>query len=292
MRTSVVIATRNRRAGLLQTIARLRQLPEHPPVLVVDNGSTDGTPDAVDAVFPEVTVLRLGRNLGAPARNIGVAKATTPYVAFADDDSYWAPRALDRAADLFDQHPRLALVGARVLVGDRHQEDPTSAAMAASPLPAPSGGAVGPSVLGFLACGAVVRRSAFLEVGGFDDLLFFLGEEQRVALDLAAASWQLVYCSDVVAHHNPSPPSDPEGRRRRQWRNQVLTAWLRRSPVLAATLTAELLKRAPYDPVARGALAEVVVRLPAALRRRRRVPDHLERAVRLLDQGPVRQSGT
>ncbi|MDQ3680230.1 MAG: glycosyltransferase [Actinomycetota bacterium] len=282
-----MIATRDRRAGLLQTIAKLRQLPERPPVLVVDNGSTDGTPDAVEADFPDVTVLKLGRNLGAPARNVGVAKAATPYVAFADDDSCWAPDALDRAAGLFDEHPRLALVGARVLVGDRQREDPTTAAMAASPLPTPPGG-VGRSVLGFLACGAVVRRSAFLEVGGFDDLLFFLGEEQRVALDLAAASWQLIYSPDVVAHHHPSPPGDPEGRRRRQWRNEVLTAWLRRPLAWAATLTAELLKRAPHDPVARRALAEVVVRLPTALRRRRRLPDHVERAAQLLDQAPGR----
>jgi hypothetical protein len=42
----------------------------------------------------------------------------------------------------------------------------------------------GPSVLGFLACSAIVRRSAFLDVGGFDDILFFVGEESR------ASSWR------------------------------------------------------------------------------------------------------
>ena len=52
----------------------------------------------------------------------------------------------------------------------------------------------GPSILGFLACAVVVRRSAFLDVGGFDDVVFFGGEEERVALDLAAAGWGLATC--------------------------------------------------------------------------------------------------
>jgi len=79
---SVVVASRNRRADLLAT------LPRHEaPVILVDNGSTDGTVDAVRSALPEVQVIPLRRNLGAFARTIGVLAATTAYVAFADDDS-------------------------------------------------------------------------------------------------------------------------------------------------------------------------------------------------------------
>src|SRR3954447_12588061 len=92
---TVVVATRNRRDRLMET------LPRHAaPVILVDNGSDDGSPDAVAAAYPHVTVIRLGENRGAAARNVGVQLARTPYVAFADDDSYWAPGSLRQAAKL------------------------------------------------------------------------------------------------------------------------------------------------------------------------------------------------
>src|SRR3982750_561505 len=59
---SVVVATRNRAEALRHTLDRLRRLPERPEVIVVDNASTDGTPDLVRRDFPEVRVLRLPRN--------------------------------------------------------------------------------------------------------------------------------------------------------------------------------------------------------------------------------------
>jgi hypothetical protein len=83
-----------------------------------------------------VRVIRLVRNAGAAGRNIGVAHAETPYVAFSDDDSSWAAGALDRAAQLFERFPSLGLLAARVLVGDTGRPDPMCRQMRESPLPA------------------------------------------------------------------------------------------------------------------------------------------------------------
>src|SRR5690242_18796823 len=94
-RTSVVIATRNRADSLMRTLARLSELAV--PVIVVDNASTDDTVTRVRAEFPKVSVLEAPTNLGAVARNYGVRSALTPFVAFADDDSWWAHDALERA---------------------------------------------------------------------------------------------------------------------------------------------------------------------------------------------------
>src|SRR4051812_38364773 len=94
---TVVVVSRNRRSELLETLGR-----HPPPVILVDNGSTDGTADAVERAHPAVQVVRLADNQGATARNLGVALATTPYVAFADDDSWWEPGALDAAAEILD----------------------------------------------------------------------------------------------------------------------------------------------------------------------------------------------
>ncbi|NJC65428.1 glycosyltransferase [Planosporangium flavigriseum] len=55
---TVVIASRNRADVLPRTIARLRALPDRPPVILVDNGSSDGTPYRIHRAFPEVRVAR------------------------------------------------------------------------------------------------------------------------------------------------------------------------------------------------------------------------------------------
>jgi GT2 family glycosyltransferase len=281
-RLTVVIITRNRRAGLLDTIARLEDLPERPVVVVVDNGSEDDTVAAVRAKHPDVRLVPLGRNRGAVARDIGVHLARTPYVAFSDDDSWWEPGALARAADLFDAHPRLGLIAARILVGSGRVPDPVNAAMAASPLPAEPG-APGPSVLGFLACGAIVRRRAFLEAGGFSSLLFFVGEERLLAYDLAAAGWQRCHVPEIVAVHDPSAHRPPaRDRRRIELRNLVLTAWMRRPAATALGTTARLAAAAVRDGDARSALLAAAVRLPAALVRRRPVPRAVEADIRRL----------
>src|SRR5690606_1529283 len=113
----VVIATRNRSGRLAVTLRHLLALPERPEILVADNASTDDTRAVLARDFPEVRVLALPVNHGALARNHGARALGTPYVAFSDDDSWWAPGALGRAAELFDAHPRLGLIAARTLVG-------------------------------------------------------------------------------------------------------------------------------------------------------------------------------
>ena len=273
-RISVVVATLDRRADLART------LPYHAaPVILVDNGSTDGTVAFVETKLPDVTVVSLPANRGAPARNIGVRLAVTPYVAFADDDSWWAPGALARAVEVLDAHPRAAVVAGRVLVGRDEVDDPICAAMAASPL-GRAADLPGPSVLGFLACGAVVRRSAFLEVGGFDDVVFFGGEEERVALDLAAAGWGLSYVPDLVVHHHPSPSRDPAARRLQDERNRLLTTVLRRPWRIVAR---EVVRAARSGPVGRSAVRAAARRAPQAVGARRRLPASVEAARRALD---------
>ncbi|WP_437073705.1 glycosyltransferase family 2 protein [Streptomyces sp. enrichment culture] len=275
--------TRDRPAGLLRTLDALAALPERPPVIVVDNGT--GADRPLDHPAAPL-VLRPGRNTGAVGRNLAARYATTPYVAFCDDDSWWSPGALRQAADLLDAHPRLGLLAARVLVGPDAAEDPMNAVLAASPLPGDDD-LPGRPVLGFLACACVVRREAFLGAGGFSKLLFFGGEETLLAYDLAAAGWGVAYEPSLTARHDPDH-SGREGRGPLMRRNEVLTLWLRRPLPLAARAGARLAADAVTgDAGARRALGGVLLRLPAALVRRRRLPDRVERAARLLDAGAV-----
>ena len=279
---SVVVATRNRRSALLVALEHLTAEARVRPILVVDNGSTDGTADAVRAAFPDVEVLRSERNLGAAGRNWGVARAPTSYVAFSDDDSWWAPGALDRAVDAFERCPRLGLVAARVEIGPDRTVDPISVAMAASPIP-PDPDLPGPPVLGFLACGTIVRRRAFLDASGFSELLFFFGEEELLAVDMAQAGWGLAYLDHVVAHHHPPPAGDPTGRRRLATRNHLLTTWMRRPAPSALAATGRVVVGARRDPAARRGVLAAVASLPPALRQRRVIDRGLNHHLRLLE---------
>ncbi|WP_435849637.1 glycosyltransferase family 2 protein [Streptomyces pristinaespiralis] len=275
-RTTVVVITHNRREQLLSSLDRLAELPERPPLIVVDNASTDGTADAVAERHPQAMVLAPGRNLGAPGRNLGVRAARTPYVAFSDDDSWWQPGALSRAADLLDRHERLGLLSARIDVGLDGVPDPLNEVLATSPLGC-TADLPGPQVLGFLACAAVARRDAFLQAGGYHPLLFLGGEETLLAYDLAAHGWGVCHCPDVVAVHHPTG-GVRAGRAAVQRRNAALTAWLRRPLPLALRHTRMLAADARHDPQAREALRDMLVRLPAALRARRRLPAAVESA--------------
>ncbi len=277
----VVIATRNRSASLAVTVRNLLALPERPQVLVVDNASTDDTPAMLARDFPQVRVVSLPFNRGALARTHGVRALDTPYVAFSDDDSWWAPGALATAARHFDAHPRLGLLSARTLVGPADEADPLNDLLADSPLGTATD-LPGTQVLGFLGCAAVARRTAYLDAGGYHPLLFFGAEETLLAYDLAARGWGVTHCPDVLAHHHPDP-GPRTGRPAVVLRNELLTAWLRRPLPHALARTRALAADARHDPNARRALRETLTRLPAALRARRPLPPHVERAARRLD---------
>jgi len=280
----IVIVTRNRVATLLGTLGRLAALPGDHPIVVVDNASTDGTPAAVRAHFPAVTVIALTRNRGGVARNYGVRRLPCAYVAFADDDSWWAPDSLPRAAAYFADSPRLGLIMARILVGSTERLDPACAEMARSPIPRPSD-LPGVPVLGFVACGAIVRRAAFLAVGGFDPRFGTGGEEAIVAMSLAAHGWHLAYIEDVVAHHHPS--LDRPNMRERYIEgisDRLWEAWLRRPLGPALRITARHLGLARTDPINRAGVARAARELPRILRQRQVVPPNVEAMITLLER--------
>ena len=273
-RVTTVVMTRDRHDQLLTS------LPRHgAPLVVVDNGSTDGSLEAIRSCRPDAQLIGLGRNLGACARNLGVERARTPYVAFADDDSWWAPGAVDRAVEVLDAHSEIAVLVASVLIGPEQRADPINTLLTDSPLP-DRPGLPGRPVLGFLACAAVVRRDAFLAAGGFDDVVFFFGEETRLALDLATTGWALQHLPELVVHHHPvAGRPDNAGKPLLADRNVLLTAVMRRPwPVVGRTVLGLLISPGRWP-----ALGAAARRTPAALRRRRPVPAGIEARLRLLE---------
>jgi GT2 family glycosyltransferase len=237
---------------------------------------------AVADRFPSVEVVEAGANLGAAARTLGVRRSSAPYIAFCDDDTWWEPGCLSKAADLFDAQPHLAVITGRVLVGPENREDPICSVLARSPLPRKPG-MPGPALLGFLAGASFVRRSAFLEAGGFEPRFFIGGEEELLAVDLAARDWWLCYVADLVVHHHPSTQRNASARRDTITRNAIWFAWMRRPFGVALRRTLQPAWSQPWDRNTWRTLAECLRGLPWAMTMRRTLPREIELGLRLLE---------
>jgi GT2 family glycosyltransferase len=271
---SLIVLTYNRSAQVLETLARLSALPDPMRLIVVDNGSTDGTPEHIAARFPGVTLITAQKNLGAAGRNLGVASATTDYVAFCDDDMWWHPGSLSRAVELMDGAPRVGILSARVLVDEAGAIDATCRLMAHSPLDAT--GLPGPSLIGYMAGSCVFRTPLYRQIGGYDPRFFIGGEETLVALDVLASGFAVTYAEELIVHHHPSPLRDSVLRRRMLARNDAWVAWMRlswREAWRATWAAMHVLRR--EGSFVRDALA-LFAALPWALTQRQLIPSEVE----------------
>jgi GT2 family glycosyltransferase len=282
-RLTVVVITRDRKLELAHTLERLAALPERPPVIVADNGSTDGTAAMVRRCHPAVRLIAMRRNLGAVARNLAVRGVTTPYVAFCDDDTWWEAGSLRHCADVLDAHPRVAVVNARIVMEPSGENDPIVAELERSPVPG-TPGLPGPVLMSFLAGASMVRTNAFRAAGGFHQRLWLGGEEELLAADLVSAGHVLCYLPGAMIHHHASTVRDPTRRRLLGIRNTLWFTWLRRPAGVAVQRTAQLAGSVPRDAVSARAFAAALAGLPWVIRERRPVPAAVESAIRLLDE--------
>jgi hypothetical protein len=101
---------------------------------------------------------------------------------------------------------------------------------------------------------------------------------------MATLGWELCYLPALVAVHQPSQVrATTAAQAARVMRNDVLTTWLRRPPGHCLRAAATLVVAGTRDAEHARAAGEAVMRLPAVLGRRRRLPVHVENALSVLD---------
>jgi GT2 family glycosyltransferase len=251
------------------------------PVIAVDNASTDDTA-AVLSRHPWIRVVRSPANLGAAGRNLGAEQARTPYVLFCDDDGWYERDGLEVAVRMFDEHPRLAVVNARILVGEQDELDGISVEMAASPVP-DRAGIPGPVLLSFMAGAAMVRVSAYREVGGYDPEFFLGGEEETLAFKLLRNGWHMRYLPEAVMHHHPSIANAPR-LRAHGMRNTLWNAWLHRRFRSAVRYSAFILADTPKNRDWLRGVGMTLAGLPRVLVHRRPLPRDVDGDLRMLEE--------
>ncbi len=183
---SVVIATHNRR-DLVQRAIRcaVGQTGVQVETIVVDDGSSDGTPDVLRASkSPGLTVVRNERPLGvARVRNQGLERASQPWVAFLDDDDVWAPTKLASQLAAVTGRSSWCCTGdvsldRRLRVTDEHR---------APDLRSMPGALLANNIVPGGASGVLARTALVRDVGGFDEGLRILADwELWIRLALAS----------------------------------------------------------------------------------------------------------
>ena len=284
-RTTVVVVTWNGRAHLDALFPALlaQAAPGGFEVVVVDNASRDGTPEAVEAVAAtdaRVRLVRSGRNAGfAAGNNLAIGQARGDLVVTLNSDTVPEPGWLAALVDAADANPRAGSVASQMVFLHDAQVVQSAGIRIDRAGIAWDGGSgdhrrpPGPPVPTFGAsAGAALYRAAMLrQLGGFDERFFMYLEDVDLAWRARLAGWEAVVAPAAVVRHAHSG-SAGEGSPFKNWhlgRNKVWTiAKCYPGPGLLAHLPAILgydLMAIPYTAVTRRDLAGVRGRV-AALR--------------------------
>ena len=219
LRVAVCITTRNRRADLSRTLAALAALAPAPDeILLVADGCTDGTADWIRGEHRRVRLIVHDTPRGSiPSRNEMAAVAASEILLSLDDDSHpIEPDFIDRLRLLFEDHPRLAVAS----FPQRTDEFPET-------LTAPD---FGPSqfVGSYANSGAAIRRSMFVELGGYPDFFFHAYEEPDFALRCVATGWEVRHVTSLTIRHRFTTAQRNELRtHQRHARNELWSVLLR-----------------------------------------------------------------
>ncbi len=215
---SIVFPTRNRRDILLEAIAAAFAQSVPVEILVLDDGSTDGSAEAVAERFPgKVAYHRIAEGRGpAFQRNRGVELARTAVVFALDDDSILSSTlTVEQTLREFD-YPRVGAVGipfvdVRKANHEVQQRAPDAAHVWVEHA--------------FVGAAHAVRRDVFLAVGGYREELFYMGEEGDLTLRMLAKGWVTrLGLADPIEHHE-SPNRVTARANFYGRRNDVLFAW-------------------------------------------------------------------
>jgi GT2 family glycosyltransferase len=179
-------------------------------VVVVDNGSSDGSAEFVRSNFPAIRVLALDRNLGfAAGNNAGALDATADYLIFLNNDTRVAPGWLAALRQAADADPTAGLITSRVVYLDRPDVIDSAGdgylrcGGAFKHWHGQPAGTAPTSREVFGACGAafLIRRALFESLGGFDQDFFMVYEDVDLSFRARLAGARCRYASDASVEH-------------------------------------------------------------------------------------------
>jgi len=226
MDISVIIVGWNARRYLELCLESLTTAPpcRSMEIIVVDNASSDGCVEMIEAKFPQVKLVKSRENLGfAKGNNVGIRQCRGRYVALVNPDVIVFPGCLDALADFLEQNPKVGNVGPRVLNPDMTLQStcrrfPTlwnnfcSASGLATAFKN-SRRFAGEHMFYFshdrtlpvdvlVGCFSMIRRETFDQVGLLDEDLFMYGDDVDWCRRCWKSGWEVVFFPGAKAIHD------------------------------------------------------------------------------------------
>lgn len=204
---TVILVTYNSRGILPLALASLTGLPH---VIVVDNGSRDGSPALVRQLMPHATVIEAGANLGfGRANNLGLQRVTTPYALLLNPDCELQPGAMPALLAAAQRYPEAAIWGPKVYDAPGRlglcYRPPFFA-----PQPADLIDPEGDLCTEFLTGAAMLLNMRLMrEVGFFDEWFFLYFEDDDMCLRARRAGHPLLLVNDAHVLHRVKQSSAP-----------------------------------------------------------------------------------
>lgn len=188
MTFSILIATKDRKAELLTTLAQIQSF--NVECIVFDDGSSDGTSAAVTRQFPEVTLWRNASPKGyLYCRNKMLNHTKADIAISLDDDAHFLTgNPLAQIEQFFQLHPKCGLMAFRIFWG--------------AEAPASTGSAENEEIVkSFVGCGHAWRMDAWRDIPDYPEWFEFYGEENVASLDLFRKGWQVWYAPKILVWH-------------------------------------------------------------------------------------------
>ncbi|MGI8632797.1 MAG: glycosyltransferase family 2 protein [Solirubrobacterales bacterium] len=229
---TVVILAFNRERAVEVTLERIKDLPVDEVLVVQGGDSPDETQALVDRFGPRARLIFPGWNTGVGGRNLAAQEATGDLLLMLDDDSYPLPGAVERLVDAFEADPQLGCAAGLIRDVDYEGTQLKETELgtfdwflrAGNTGPVPTEGL---PIFFFPEGGCLLRRDAFLEVGGWFDPYFFTVSEVDLATRLIGAGWEVRYFPQAVFEHLKESTSRMTSTRvlHHRVRNQIWYFW-------------------------------------------------------------------
>jgi glycosyltransferase involved in cell wall biosynthesis len=216
MNATVVITTKNRREDLVKAVASALTQTANPEVLVIDDGSTDGTAEFMAREFPAVRLHRSEQSLGLIVqRNRAARLASHPIVFSIDDDAVFSSAGVvEQTLREFD-HPQVGAVAIPMV-------DVNTSPAVRQKAPRPDGIY---AVYDYIGTAHALRRDLFLQLGGYREVLFHQSEEEDYCLRILNHGYITRAGNADPIHHFESPKRSFARMDYYGARNKVLYAW-------------------------------------------------------------------
>lgn len=203
---TVLIVTWNRREDMLVTLKSVyEQNYANIEVLVVDNGSTDGSVETIQRQFPSTSVIALKKNLGASGgRNEGIRAAHGDILFLLDSDADLDKDTLTQVVAKFKEEPEVGILACKIVNAYTHEINPnleagwayTAKSLANQDQPFLS--------YRFSEGGAAIRKEVFEKVGLFLETFYFGREGEELSLRAWDAGFKVLYYPAAKIYHRVS----------------------------------------------------------------------------------------